>query len=67
MIPLASISKETSIWGTPRGRGGDASELELAEKVVVLGEGTFSLEDLDQDGGLVIGGGGEDLALASWG
>ena len=44
--------------------GGDASELELAKEVVVLGEGAFSLKDLDQDGGLVIGGGGEDLALA---
>jgi len=44
--------------------GRNAGKLELAEKVVVLGEGAFTLEDLDQDGGLVVGGGGEDLALA---
>ena len=44
--------------------GGDASELELAEEVVVLGQGTFTLEDLNQDGGLVIGSSGENLALA---
>ena len=45
--------------------GGDTGELELAKEVVVLGEGTFTLEDLDQDGGLVIRGGGEDLTLAN--
>ena len=44
--------------------GRNSGELELAEEVVVLGEGAFTLEDLDQDRGLVIGGGGEDLALA---
>ena len=44
--------------------GGNASELELAEEVVVLGQGTFTLEDLNQDGRLVVGSGGEDLALA---
>jgi len=44
--------------------GGNASELELAEEVVVLGQGTFAFENLNQDGGLVVGGGGEDLALA---
>ena len=42
----------------------DASEFELSKEVVILGEGAFTLKDLDQDGGLVIGGGGEDLALA---
>ena len=44
--------------------GRNAGELELAEEVVVLGQRTFALEDLDQDGGLVVGSGGEDLALA---
>ena len=44
--------------------GRDAGELELAKEVVVLCEGAFTLEDLDQDGGLVVGSGGEDLALA---
>jgi len=50
--------------GNTAWRGRNASELKLAEEVVVLGHGTFTLEDLDQDGGLVIGGGGEDLTLA---
>ncbi len=63
-IPLASSSKETSIWGTPRGAG-DAGKLEFAEQVVVLGHGALTLEDLDQDDGLVVGGRGEDLGLAS--
>jgi len=45
--------------------GRNAGELELAKEIVVLGEGAFTLEDLDQDSGLVVGGGGEDLALAS--
>ena len=44
--------------------GRDASELELAKEVVVLGEGAFTLVDFDQDGGLVVGSGGENLALA---
>jgi hypothetical protein len=52
-IPLASTSNETSIWGTPRGRG-DAGELELAEEVAVLGLGTLTLKDLDEDTGLVV-------------
>lgn len=39
--------------------GGDTGELEFAEEIVVLGEGTFTLEDLDQDGRLVVSGGRE--------
>ena len=34
-------------------------ELELAEKVIIFGERTFTLENLDQDGGLVIYSGGK--------
>merc|ERR1719192_1913399 len=64
-IPLASISKVTSICGTPRGAGGDVGQVELAELVVVLGHGSLSLEDLDGDGVLVVSGGGEDLRLLS--
>jgi hypothetical protein len=41
----------------------DAGELELAEKVVVLGERTFTLEDLNKDSRLVVGGSGENLTL----
>lgn len=45
------------------GSGGDAGKLELAQDVVVLGHGTLTLEDLDQDDGLVISSSREDLAL----
>ncbi len=38
-------------------RGRDVGEVELAKKVVVLRQGAFTLEDLDEDGLLVIGGG----------
>lgn len=50
--------------GNATGSGGDASELELSEEVVVLGHGALTLIDLDKDDGLVVGGSGEDLALA---
>ena len=33
MMPLASMSKVTSTCGTPRGAGGNADEIELAEQV----------------------------------
>lgn len=46
------------------GRRGDTVKLELAQKVVVLGQRTFSLVHLDKDSGLVVGGGGEDLGLS---
>ena len=45
------------------GCGRDTSKLELAEKVVILRQGTFSLVDLNGDGGLVIRGGREGLGL----
>lgn len=41
----------------------DASKLELAEQVVVLGTGTLALVDLNKHTGLVVGEGGEDLGL----
>ena len=41
----------------------DSIKTELSKDVVVLGHGTFSLEDLDQHTGLVIGVGGESLGL----
>jgi len=43
--------------------GRDGRQFEFAEEVVVLGQRTFTFEDLDQDGGLVVGSGREDLAL----
>ena len=45
------------------GHGRNAVEVELAEKVVVLGHGTLTLVDLNEDTGLVILIGGEDLGL----
>ena len=48
-------------------RGSDdlrnVGELELAEVVVIACHGAFTLKDLNQDHGLIICGGGEDLAL----
>jgi hypothetical protein len=41
----------------------NVGQLELAEVVVVLRHSTFALEDLDEDYGLVVGRGREDLAL----
>ena len=51
--------------GNATGGGRNAGKLELAKEVVILGHGTLTLVDLDKDDGLVVGGGGEDLALAS--
>jgi hypothetical protein len=45
------------------GSGGNTGKLELAELVVVFGHGTLTLEDLDQDDGLVVSGGRENLGL----
>ena len=50
--------------GNTTGRGRDVGQLELAEHVVVLGHRALTLEHLDQDGGLVVGGSREDLRLA---
>jgi hypothetical protein len=49
--------------GNTTGSGGDTSKFELSENVVILGASTFTFEDLNQDTGLVIGVGGEDLGL----
>ena len=45
------------------GSWGDALKVELAEQVAVLGHGALTLEDLNQDTGLVVSEGGEGLAL----
>jgi hypothetical protein len=44
--------------------GRNTGKLELAEDVVILSKRSLTLKDLDQDHGLVISGGREDLALA---
>jgi len=56
------VEGDLNLGNTTRGRG-NASELELAEQVVVLGAGTLTLEDLNQDTGLVVGVGREGLGL----
>ena len=43
--------------------GGNAVQVEPAQGLVVLGHLTLALEYVDLHGGLVVGGGGEDLAL----
>ena len=43
-IPLASMAKVTLIFGTPRGAGGDAGELEAVERAVVVGHLALALE-----------------------
>jgi len=50
--------------GNTTGGGRDVGQLELAEHVVVLGHRALTLEHLDQDGGLVVGGSRENLRLA---
>ena len=40
----------------------NAREFELSEKVIVLGQRTFTLEDLNQDSGLVVSSSGEASA-----
>jgi hypothetical protein len=56
------LKGDFDLGNTTRSRR-NTSEFELAEEVVVLGERTFTLEDLNKNGRLVVGSGGEDLAL----
>merc|ERR1719264_1188695 len=44
----------------------DSGQIELAEVVVVLRHGPLALVDLDSNGGLVVGIGGEGLGLLGW-
>merc|ERR1712033_22802 len=44
----------------------NSSEVELAEKMVILGHGSLSLIHLDGDSWLVVGVGGEGLGLLGW-
>jgi len=59
-----NLEFDLDLGNTTRGRR-NISELKLAKKVVVLSEVAFTLKDLDQDSRVPVGGGGEDLALAS--
>ncbi len=60
-MPLASMSKVTSICGTPRGAGGRSGQLEVAERLVLRPHLALALGDLDLDRRLVVVGGREDL------
>ena len=60
-IPFASMSKVTSIWGTPRGAGGDVGQVEASEELVVLGSLALALEHVHGDRGLVVLGRREHL------
>ena len=60
-MPLASMSKVTSICGTPRGAGGMPASSNVPSCLVVRGDLALTLEDLDLHRRLVVLGGGEDL------
>ena len=62
-IPLASMSNVTSICGTPRGAGGMPTRWNFPSGPVVPGQLALALQDVDLDGGLVVGRGREDLGL----
>ena len=61
-MPLASMSKVTSICGTPRGAGAMPVSSKVPSGLLSLGDLALALEDLDQHGRLVVVGGREDLA-----
>src|ERR1700722_620767 len=61
-MPLASISKVTSICGTPRGAGGHPNQIELGEEFVVGRHLALPLEDADGDCRLIVLGRRENLA-----
>ena len=64
-IPFASISKVTSICGTPRHCRRDTIQTELSKGLVVLCKLSLTLQNVDINGCLVISCSREDLALLS--
>ena len=57
------IEGDLDLRNAAAGRG-DAVQVEAAQALVVSGHLALALEDIDLNGGLVVRGGGEDLALA---
>lgn len=57
-----NVEGDLDLGNTTAGRR-DANKLEVSEQLVVLDQLTLTLEDLDLDSGLRVGGGGEDLGL----
>ena len=62
-MPLASMSKVTSIWGMPRGAGGMPTSSNRPSVLLSAGHLPLALEHVDGHRSLVVGGRGEDLAL----
>ena len=62
-MPLASISKVTSICGTPRGARRNAGQAEAAQRLVVSSHLTLALQDMNLNLRLAVRSGGEYLAL----
>merc|ERR1719370_1683119 len=62
IVILFCLPVDLSAAGTSRSRR-NASEIELAQIVVVLGHGTLALVHLDRHSGLVVAVGGEGLGL----
>ena len=63
-MPLASMSKVTSICGTPRGAGGSPARWNLPSVPVVARHRPLALQHVDLDARLVVRRGREHLALA---
>ena len=63
-MPLASMSKVTSIWGTPRGAGGRPVSWKLPRVRLSLANSRSPCRHVDVHRGLVVGRGGKHLALA---
>jgi hypothetical protein len=63
MMPLASMSKVTRIFGTPCGAGGMPSRTKRPRSLVVAGHGALALEHVHLHLRLAVAGGGEHLAL----
>ena len=54
-MPLASMSKVTSICGTPRGAGRNSAQLELAQGAVLPRHGPLALQHVHFNFGLRVG------------
>ena len=59
------IKRNLNLWNASRSRR-YLGKLESAERAVVGSKFPLSLQDVDVDGGLTIGSGGEDFLLAGW-
>ncbi len=62
-MPLASMSKVTSICGRPRGAGGRPTRWNRPKRPVVARHRALALQHVHLDAGLVVGRRREDLAL----